>query len=107
MQEGSDKNREGCAIGKIWLLFWAERPVHTLMSLLPGEWVWLKSPGVGAMGKEPRLGAGSLWREQTWVNSSLGYPGEGEETLSCHRLSPGHAGTPGGWDKSKLGSSTS
>lgn len=95
MQEGSDQNGEGCAIRKIWLLLWAERPVHTLMSLLPGEWVWLKSPGVGAMGKEARLGAGRLCREQTWLNSSLGYPGEGEETLGCHRLSPGRAGTPG------------
>lgn len=107
MQEGLDQNGEGCAIRKIWVQLWAEGPVHTLTFLLPGEWVWLKSPGVGAMGKEARVGAGRLCREQTWLNSSLGYPGEGEETLGCHSLSPGPVGTPGGWDKSKLGSSIS
>lgn len=100
MQEGLDQNGEGCAIRKIWVQLWAEGPVQ--MSLLPGEWVWLKSPGMGAMGKEARLGAGRLCREQTWLNSSLGYPGEGEETLSCHRLSPGRVGTPGGGTSSSL-----
>lgn len=75
--------------------------------LLPGEWVQLRSPGVGAMVKDARLGAGKLCREQTWLDSSMGYPGQGEETLRCHRLSPGRAGGPGAWNKSKLGTSTS
>lgn len=66
------------------------------MSPLPGEWVWLRSPGVGAVGKEARLGAGRLCREQIWLDSSLGYPGQGEETLGCHKLSTGRAGAPGG-----------
>lgn len=105
MQEGSDQNGEKGTIGKIRLQLWAEGPVPALMSLLPGEWVQLRSPGVGAMGKEARLGAGRLCREQTWLDSSLGYPGQGEETLGCHRLSPGCAGAPGAWNKSKLGSS--
>lgn len=92
------------AMGETQLQLWAEGPVHALMSLLPGEWVRLRSPGVG---KEARQGAGRLCMEQTWLDSSLGYPVQGEETLGCHGLSAGHAGAPGGWDRSRLGSSTS
>lgn len=50
---------------------------------------------MGAMGKEARLEAGRLCREQTWLDCSLGYPGQGDETLSCQSLSPGRADAPG------------
>lgn len=49
---------------------------------------------MGAMGNEARLEAGRLCREQTWLDCSLGYPGQEDETLSCQRLSPGRADDP-------------
>lgn len=87
---GEEWGPQGAMRGS-WLQLWAEGRVCALMPPLPGEWVWLRSAGTAAVGKEASAepGGGRLCREHTGLDSSLGYPEQRAESPGCHTLSLG------------------
>lgn len=106
MWDGSDQSgaggqwaRQG-AVGETQLQLLAEGSIGASMSLLPGEWVWSRSPGAAVMGNEAsaKPEGGRLCREHTWLGPSLGYPEQRAEASGCHMpsLVDRHGRTPKG-----------